>query len=150
MKRFIFLILFFSLSLTAAENEPEKTITEQKRFSSYVRKNRILINDNNINLMWTKQYAIDKTWREARNYCTRLIYAGYGDWRLPTLDEMKTLIDKNYAKPATTFPDMPSISFWTNDSFILLRKVMVWNVDFTEGYILEKNKNHTSAVRCVR
>ncbi|MGK5095553.1 DUF1566 domain-containing protein [Deltaproteobacteria bacterium TL4] len=44
-------------------------------------------------LMWQREDdGITRNWQDAINYCEALTLAGYNDWRLPTRDELKTLI----------------------------------------------------------
>lgn len=52
-------------------------------------------------LMWTKQDSWNDTggclnWIDAKKYVSRLTTAGYSDWRLPTIDELKTIFDQSY------------------------------------------------------
>ncbi len=35
-----------------------------------------------------------KTWEEAKSLCENLKYAGYTDWRVPTIKELRTLTKK--------------------------------------------------------
>ena len=52
-------------------------------------------------LMWMqtpKQVAL--AYEDAVEYCRSLDYKGYTGWRLPTIDELKDLSDKNHQNPA--------------------------------------------------
>ena len=52
----------------------------------------------------------------AREYCEALEYGTYGDWRLPTLRELKTVIDLSRNSPSfysDLFFGFPSLQFWT-------------------------------------
>jgi hypothetical protein len=45
-------------------------------------------------LMWTrKDNGSDVDWRQAVTYCSRLQYAGYNGWRLPTTEELEAIHD---------------------------------------------------------
>ena len=64
--------------------------------------------------MWQKDYVSGKTWKEALSYCENLTYAGYSDWRLPNRNELASLINYDNVSPASDFPDMPSLEFWSS------------------------------------
>ena len=52
--------------------------------------------DPSTGLMWPlKDNGKDVTWHEAVSYCRDLRLAGLSDWRLPTLDELASLVDKS-------------------------------------------------------
>ena len=44
-------------------------------------------------LVWQKQAAANTmSWSDANKYCTELSLGGYGDWRLPSIDELRSLV----------------------------------------------------------
>lgn len=54
--------------------------------------------DPSTGLMWpAKDHSKAVTWHKAESYCRKLHLAGYSDWRLPTLDELASLVDKSAA-----------------------------------------------------
>ena len=48
-------------------------------------------NDNS--LIFTRNGFKKGTWFEAAEYCRNLEYAGFSDWRLPLIDEMRMLVE---------------------------------------------------------
>jgi len=47
-------------------------------------------------LMWAAKYSgRDVTWQEAMEYCENYLGGGYKDWRMPTLDELAGLYDRD-------------------------------------------------------
>jgi hypothetical protein len=82
-----------------------------------------IVVDNNTGLEW--QQILDETatytWEGAQNYCSGLNYAGYSSgWRVPTPQELLTLVDNNKYWPAintTIFPNMTKGNYiWTSKS----------------------------------
>jgi hypothetical protein len=56
--------------------------------------------DPSTSLMWEgKDNGIAVTWHKAASYCRNLRLAGHADWRLATLDELASLVDKSTATP---------------------------------------------------
>lgn len=52
--------------------------------------------DPNTRLMWAaKDNGKAVSWKDAAKYCYNLRLAGYSDWRLATLDELGSLVDKS-------------------------------------------------------
>jgi hypothetical protein len=51
-------------------------------------------------LMWTaKDNGKAVTWRTASSYCGKLRLDGFSEWRLATLDELASLVDKSVVTP---------------------------------------------------
>lgn len=51
-------------------------------------------------LEWSDKSSNRMTWNAAKNYCSNLTEGGHNDWRLPNIDELRTLI-KNCPKTET-------------------------------------------------
>ena len=56
--------------------------------------------DSTSHLTWSKRADTTYTWRGAGTYCDNLTEGGYSDWRLPNINELRTLI-KNCAGSQT-------------------------------------------------
>ena len=56
------------------------------------------------------------SWYDVQNYCNKLDYGGYRDWRLPTFYELQTLLSYNSSPTIDTkyFPDTPPENFWSS------------------------------------
>jgi hypothetical protein len=56
--------------------------------------------DPNTRLMWAaKDNGKEVSWKNAVKYCRDLRLAGYSDWRLATLDELASLVDRSTSDP---------------------------------------------------
>jgi hypothetical protein len=95
--------------------EPEETDVEQasvpvfgtERFTD---NGDGTVTDRKTDLMWIKNgWRIDffsaVNWIEAKKKCEGFNYGGYNDWRLPTIKEWKSLLDKNNEYPALVEPN---------------------------------------------
>ena len=116
--------------------------------------NQKVVVNNNTGLMWQQTIPTDTyEWALAFSYCNFLSYAGYSDWRLPTPQELLTIVDNSKYNPAidiTYFPNTPSSYFWSSSSCVNYQD-NAWYVNFDSGSVLSYSKTSSSRyVRCVR
>lgn len=109
----------------------------------------VIVTDSLTGLVWQKTYVTEKTPQEAIDYCDALTYAGQTDWRLPTVEELASLVSYGMDSPASNFPGMTSDWFWSSLSNAEDASEE-WCVDFSVGYVDVSNKVNVAAARCVR
>lgn len=106
-------------------------------------------------LCWQKGVKSTETanWQEASDYCDSLILGEKEDWRLPTLVELSSIVDKSIEEIAinqTVFEDTEPKQYWTSEKYSL-KDGAHWYVHFDigyQGFALDFNKNY--GVRCIR
>ncbi len=70
-----------------------KVIERDGRFAAY---DNGTVKDMKTGLMWApKDNREDINWQDAKRYCENYRGGGYTDWRMPTLDELAGIYDKN-------------------------------------------------------
>ncbi len=111
------------------------------------------VTDNYIGLIWQQGESSSMTWEPALTHCNGLNLAGYNDWRLPNVKELRSLLDSGKYNPAldtTYFPHVySSLSYWTSTSDVHKPK-RGWTANFGMGTVQYKEKSRTYYVRCVR
>jgi hypothetical protein len=112
---------------------------------------KVIVTDILTGLVWQKEYSNNVTWGDALSYCEDSNYAGYTDWRLPNINEIKMLTNDAFYNPASSFPGMPSQYFWSSSSYVGVGSAAMgvnFGSDFT--YVGGKSKSDSSYARCVR
>lgn len=121
----------------------------------------------------------NKTWEEAKTYCENLVECGYSDWHLPTISELRTLIQNC---PATMtggecgvtdsclsynecensacsgcgsdvsgkYSKLGDTGYFWSSSVRSDISDSAWHVDFYFGSVYDNGKSITNSVRCVR
>lgn len=112
--------------------------------------------DTATGLMWQRQTGNDNealTWAQAVAYCKKLDLAGYDDWRLPSSDELQSIINYLSYDPAVDpriFPDTASSGYWSSSTYEA-NSGYAWRIDFYYiGYVNISNKANHYYVRAVR
>ena len=136
MKQFISMVLVCSAPLWADFSRDLKIVTDTKT--------GLLWQDN------TDAKYIEKNWTEAIRYCENLSFAGYDDWRLPNIIELKSIVDYSHNSPSIdpTFQNTSSY-YWSSTTYAGFSDV-AWYVDFGSGDQGDSPKSNSRYVRCVR
>ena len=140
---------------TAAKTSWSKIITTD-RFELVLGGGAVL--DHETGLVWQKDADDNmvRDWHLAQTYCYRLVIGGRGGWRLPTVDELTTLIDYNVPY-SVGHPRLPaghpfvvlSSYYWSSTTYAN-NTGYAWLVGFDDGYVGGLNKANSYYVRAVR
>ncbi len=132
---------------------------------SYTKQGEVVI-DNTTGLMWqnepysSQEQEAEKAntehgkvlkWGNAFKYCEALELEGYSDWRLPSLKELKSLVDYSRTNPSiddNVFKVMPNY-YWSS-TLDASDDAYAWVVYFNDGYDTYGPKDSSYYVRCVR
>jgi len=109
-------------------------------------------------LMWQDQAYVDAedgayangrsvskvgNWNHATNYCRRLNYRGYSDWKLPTADELMHV----HRQEGNVFTYFRGNDFWSSTPTSENRYYVVFPAD---AYQYKRKKREANYIRCVR
>lgn len=121
-----------------------------------IRKNGSIIYDTITKLMWQQcDSSKDMNYKEAKEYiqsCNREKFAGFNDWRLPTLEEAMSLMEKDENKDGLHISNkFCSNQYWIWTADEIPDAPSAWVVSFTNGSCLHHDvKEQVLFVRCVR
>lgn len=142
--------------------QAEKGVCLPKSFSidDTAVENEKIVSDSNTGLQWQQTVSEEKyNFEKAAEYCKKLSYGGHDDWRLPTVQELASIIDDSgviTSIDSDYFPNTPVSDgndfsyFWTSSSYAG-EENYVWIISFDlwfTTYHESINKEHF--VRCVR
>ena len=163
VKRFVHQIIL-RLVLVIASGIVGAYASEPLTTSHYVDNKNGTITDMKSNLMWKQCVEglsgpfcsvgrVQKmTWIKANEAVKKVSFAGYQDWRLPTIQELRGLFDRDRFDPSintTFFPNTPS-TWILSDSPAFENRPFVWAANFYFGFISSANRQNIYVVRLVR
>lgn len=90
-------------------------------------------------------------WSDAKAHCQNLSLGGYEDWRLPTIQELQSIVDIGKKEPTIKrrFNNVTSSSYWSSSEYVSDAKY-AWVVYFGLGVTYSDAKANEGSVRCVR
>lgn len=152
INKYLVLLLIYLLTknIYAQQNcnlDSEKT-TPNERFIVNNIDNFYVVIDLKTNLMWkhcleglygdncsignTRQYK----WRTSFDIATQSSYANYTNWRIPNIDELKSIIEYSCINPSINkniFPNSNNSFVWSSNQYITRKYYFAKGVDFTDG-----------------
>ena len=113
-----------------------------------------VVSDSTTGLEWqdnSDTNGTQRTWQAAIDYCEDLSLESYNDWRLPNINELKTLIDKSKFDPAIKSDVFVYVTYyyWSSTSIVGFEDD-AWFVNFGDGAVFGSNKDNNRYVCCVR
>jgi len=109
--------------------------------------------DTGTGLIWRRTVEPGAfTYEQALEHAARIAQETGVSWRVPTRQELESLIDKTRKNPAIdtfVFPDTPSSRFWSSSPYVGSTS-FAWFVGFYDGYVYYDYRSYSSAVRLVR
>ena len=169
-------------NISNIREDENKTESEQKRLKEeqiISKQEKYLKEHKKIdNLFWSDRSSSEMNWNSAKQYCEDLSEGGFTDWRLPNIDELRTLVIDN---PGTETGGACLISrkknklardnmtracngrrdgnnhtrlgdkgWFFSSSTTSDDPIYVWLLNFQNGKIDYHFKSHKYSVRCVR
>ncbi|MEC9492570.1 Lcl domain-containing protein [Flexistipes sp.] len=110
-----------------------------------------IVTDNTTGLIWQDNETVSMKWENAINYCESLNLGGATDWRLPNINELRSIADYNEYYPAIdpVFENVQSYRYWSSTTYSRYTyKAFSINFINNEYYFYDKNDDYN--VRCVR
>jgi hypothetical protein len=147
-------------TLLMAGGDTSATLAPVAKISNKVCKTNKVYVDSDTNLMWQDQaytaaedgafkrgHSISKAGkhRHAMNYCRALNYAGYTDWRLPTVDELSGVHNPQH----NPFAYHRGSDFWSATPTTEDRYYVVFTADAMQYARKPSESNYIRCVRCL-
>ena len=156
MRAAMLVIALLALASLAAvfAHRPPPTIRPAKSVASrfVVQDGGKTVLDRLSSLRWQQGFsASPMDWAAAKTWCSANTPALPGTgWRLPTVRELDTVVDRQTLQPASAavFGATPSDGFWTSTPWV--NGGIAWFVSFDFGYGFSNSALTPYRVRCVR
>ena len=131
MKNIIFLLFLSSLSLAVQQ--------------SFI--------DKEHHLEWQDTKSAqekEEKWSMSNSYCHSLKLLDHHDWRLPTIEELQTIVSiSQNPKDDKKFNYSNESDYWTSEEF-KEDDADAWAIHMGTGHLFHNDKCETANVRCVR
>ncbi len=115
-----------------------------------------IVTDTSTKLQWQDDTAVSSLqweWEIAINHCESLILGEHSDWRLPNINELKSIVDRSKEIPAIVdgFVNTRTTYYWSSTTLTPENyKTHSWLISFYDGSSINGSKDSSCFVRCVR
>ena len=136
----------------------DQTLPSNTRFIVLSNFSSNAVLDRETGLVWEKSPStISFGWKIAQDICNGLSLGNRKGWRLPTVQELASLVDPSVAPPGPTLPggnpftNVQTSDYWTATSQADSPVIGAWVVRFNSGVVTDgANKSDTLFFWCVR
>jgi hypothetical protein len=127
---------------------------DSKKLQRFYRIEEMLVTDLKAKLMWQDDAYPSRTKRDLKGaikYCQSLRFETFDNWRVPTYEELLSIVDYDRYHPAIIplFKKTFSKRYWSSSQDVSSPDY-AWVVDFGEGKTSTTIKSRRHYVRCVR
>ena len=118
--------------------------------AEFLRENSVVL-DTQTKLMWQDDaVGAAATWEVGVQRCEELTLASYDDWRLPTINELRSIINRTKTYPSIVDGFIyTDISYWSSTIYVNW-KDYAWYAAFNKNKVGGLQKSTQIHVRCVR
>jgi hypothetical protein len=96
--------------------------------------------------------ALTDIWTNAINECENLNLGGNSNWRLPNINELKSLLSYTISVPPiidnVIFPNSPSGYYWSSTTYAISNS-LAWAATTSIGSVNANNKTNKYYIRCI-
>ena len=155
---YFILIAIVALALfnseAGAQIQPWNTIIQINRFQVLNQFSNAAVFDKETGLVWEQSPDINvQNWLNAQALCNTKTVGNRQGWRLPTLQELASLVDPAMrfgpTLPANPFANVRSSIYWSATT-AASNPAIAWFVSFDDGHVANVSKTDTHFVWCVR
>lgn len=112
------------------------------------------VTDTQTGLVWQQRVLYQPiSYAKATSYVKSLDVGGHTDWRLPTLTELRTLVDTTHGNPSIdlyAFPDTPADEWYWTSTITEYDAEAAYVIDFYNGDTYSSDLEYGVLVRAVR
>jgi len=123
-------VFYPSMKSTYKDYQYEKK-KEAERLIEIAKEKRETFTDPATGLIWQDtSHQKRRNWSNSITYCENIEYAGYSDWRLPTIKELESILDTNKDPNIISgFVNIRPIDYWSSSEDIS-DSVKAWEMNF--------------------
>jgi hypothetical protein len=134
----------------------DRNLLSASRFSALPSFNNQAVRDNNTGLVWEQTIDLtNRVWPQALAVCANKTVGGTGGWRLPSVVELKSVLDTSLSAPYinSVFTSSGIIAFnnWWSATTSTVNSGDAWIVDINDGRANGNSKSSGQGLAwCVR